>query len=84
MRDAGVASQIRNAGQALIPGFTAHGCITLGLGLGLGLGPGLAPADDTCDSGIITCTVSAHETSDLYFPGEIYFDSFTYCSDEVP
>jgi hypothetical protein len=46
--------------------------------------PGAASADDTCDSGIITCTVSAHEPSDLYFPGEIDFDSFTYCSDEVP
>src|SRR5690349_18609385 len=49
-----------------------------------GAAAGAAPADEVCDSGIITCDVIAHPPSDLYFPGEIVFEAFTYCSDEVP
>jgi len=46
-----------------------------------------APADDTCDSGIITCTVTADEPTLLYNRTTndfIDFTASTWCSDEVP
>ena len=47
-----------------------------------GAAAGAAPADDTCDSGIITCDVTAalpHHALN----GQLVFSAETYCSDDV-
>jgi hypothetical protein len=52
-----------------------------------GTAAGAASADDTCDSGIITCDVTADEPTLLYNrtnPDNIDFMATTWCSDEVP
>jgi hypothetical protein len=48
---------------------------------------GAAPADDTCDSGVITCYVTAEVPTLLYnrtSPDNIDFFAETSCSEEVP
>lgn len=46
---------------------------------------GAAPASDTCDSGVITCNVTADEPTLVYSNGDIIdFMARTWCSDEVP
>jgi hypothetical protein len=45
---------------------------------------GAAPADDTCDSGIITCDVTAETPWQFSATGYIFFEARTYCSEDVP
>jgi hypothetical protein len=43
---------------------------------------GAAPADDTCDSGVITCDVIASNPI-LFGSDQLIFEAHTYCSDDV-
>jgi hypothetical protein len=48
---------------------------------------GAAPADDTCDSGVVTCNVTADEPTTAYNRTTNDFIDFmarVWCSDEVP
>jgi hypothetical protein len=49
-----------------------------------GAAAGAAPADDTCDSGIITCDVTAETPWQFYAAGYIFFEANTYCSEDMP
>jgi hypothetical protein len=42
------------------------------------------PPDDTCDSGIITCDVTAETPWQFSATGYIFFEANTYCSEDVP
>ena len=44
---------------------------------------GAAPADDTCDSGVITCDLTAYPPHQSPNNGMLYFNARTYCSDDV-
>jgi hypothetical protein len=49
-----------------------------------GAATGASPADDTCDSGIITCDVTAMDPWMFTGGHTIYFEAETYCSEDVP
>jgi hypothetical protein len=49
-----------------------------------GAAAGASPADDTCDTGIITCDVIAYDPEMFTGGSTIYFEAETHCSEDMP